>query len=174
MPPRLLVGAVFGVSPLLRALIVEAADIQEHGENAGYAGRVTALILDQLARAPQISSALPWPRTDGLRRLCEALYAEPGAHRPVEEWGRLLGMSARTLTRRFEGEMGMSLRSWRRRMRLFKAVEMLGGGLDVTRTAMDLGYATPSAFSYAFRAAMGQSPQAYMRGQQSGRLRQSP
>jgi AraC-like DNA-binding protein len=46
---------------------------------------------------------------------------------------------------------------------LFKAIEMLGGGMDVTRTALDLGYGSSSAFIYAFRTAMGMSPQAYMR-----------
>ena len=73
-------------------------------------------------------------------------------------------MSARTLARRFEAELGMSLRSWRRRLRLFKAVELLGGGVSVTRTAMALGYGSASAFVYAFRSEMGCSPQAYMRG----------
>ncbi len=41
----------------------------------------------------------------------------------------------RTLARRFEAELGMSLRAWRRRLRLFKAIALMGGGLDVTRTA---------------------------------------
>ena len=73
-------------------------------------------------------------------------------------------MSERTLARRFEAEVGMSFRHWRRRLRLFKAIELLGGGLDVTRTAMELGYGSTSAFVYAFRTQMGRSPQAYMRG----------
>jgi AraC-like DNA-binding protein len=67
-------------------------------------------------------------------------------------------MSERTLTRRFEAAVGMSLRSWRRRLRLFKAIELLGGGLDVTRTTMELGYGSTSAFVYAFRTDMGCSP----------------
>lgn len=154
--------AVFGVGSLLRALIVEAAEIQGRPDGDGYAGRVTRLILDQLRRAPPIAVALPWPRSDALNRLCEALYADPGDRRSAEDWGRALGMSSRTLTRRFEAETGLSLRTWRRRVRLFRAVEMLAGGMDVTRTAMDLGYGSPSAFSYAFRSGMGQSPQAYM------------
>ncbi|WP_334415348.1 MULTISPECIES: hypothetical protein [unclassified Bradyrhizobium] len=33
-------------------------------------------------------------------------------------------MSARTLTRHFEREVGMSLRAWRQRVRLFKAIEL--------------------------------------------------
>jgi len=162
---------VFAVAPLLRSLIVEAADLQGQEDDDGYSGRVAGLILDQLRRATPIPIALPWPQTDALSRLCEALYADPGDPRSAEDWGRTLGMSSRTLTRRFEAEVGVSLRSWRRRVRLFKAVEMLGGGMDVTRTAMDLGYGSPSAFTYAFRTGMGLSPQAYMRGERAASAR---
>jgi AraC-like DNA-binding protein len=155
---------VFGVSPLLRALIVEAAAIEGQEDRDGYAGRVTGLILDQLRRARPLPGALPWPRGGSLAALCEALYADPADPRGSEAWGRALGMSGRTLARRFEAELGMSLRSWRRRLRLFKAIELLGGGLGVTRTAMELGYGSTSAFVYAFRTDMGCSPQAHMRG----------
>ncbi|HJS86906.1 MAG TPA: helix-turn-helix transcriptional regulator, partial [Acetobacteraceae bacterium] len=160
---------VFGVSPLLQALIVEAAEIEGQNGPDGYAGRVTGMILDQLRRAQPLLGALPWPRAGSLAKVCEALYADPADSRGPEEWGRELGMSGRTLARRFEAETGMSLRSWRRRLRLFKAIELLGGGLDVTRTAMELGYGSTSAFVYAFRTGMGCSPQAYMRGRSADR-----
>ncbi|KFA90173.1 AraC family transcriptional regulator [Archangium violaceum] len=160
---------VFGVTPLLKALIVEATELEGEEDRDGYARRVTDLILDQLRRARPLPGALPWPRGDSsLTALCEALYADPADPRGPEAWGRELGMSERTLARRFEAEVGMSLRSWRRRLRLFKAIELLGGGLDVTRTAMELGYGSTSAFVYAFRTDMGCSPQAYMRGRRGG------
>ncbi|WP_262027389.1 AraC family transcriptional regulator [Microvirga sp. Mcv34] len=156
---------VFAVTPLLKALIAEAAEIAGAEDRDGYARRVTDLILDQLRRAHPLPGALPWPRGgSSLTALCEALYANPSDPRGPEAWGRELGMSERTLARRFEAELGMSLRSWRRRLRLFKAVELMGGGLDVTRTALELGYGSTSAFVYAFRTEMGCSPQAYMRG----------
>lgn len=156
-------ATVFAVAPLLRALIAEAAELRPEVECDGYANRVTQLILDQLRRARPISAALPWPHSDALARLCEALYAIPADPRSADAWGRELGMSSRTLTRRFEVEVGISLRSWRRRMRLFKAVELLGGGMDVTRVALDLGYGSSSAFIFAFRTFTGVSPQDFMR-----------
>jgi AraC-like DNA-binding protein len=160
---------VVSVSPLLQALIVEAADIEGQEDSDGYAGRVTGLILDQLRRAEPLSGALPWPRGGPLATVCEALYAAPADPRGPEEWGQELGMSGRTLARRFEAELGMSLRSWRRRLRLFKAVELLGGGLGVTQTALELGYGSTSAFIYAFRTEMGRSPQSYIRGRAADR-----
>jgi len=160
---------VFTVTPLLKALIVEAAEIVGEDDRDGYAGRVTDLILDQLRRARPLPGALPWPRGgSSLTALCEALYTDPADPRGAEAWGRELGMSERTLARRFETEVGMSLRSWRRRLRLFKAIELMGGGLDVTRTALELGYSSTSALVYAFRSEMGCSPQAYMRGRGGG------
>ena len=155
---------MFGVTHLLKALIIEATEIEGQEDRDGYAGRVTDLILDQLRRARPLPGALPWPRGgSSLTALCEALYADRADPRGPEAWGRALGMSERTLARRFEAEVGMSFRSWRRRLRLFKAIELLGGGLDVTRTALELGYGSTSAFVYAFRTDMGCSPQAYMR-----------
>lgn len=165
---------VFGVSPLLQALIVEAAAIDGLDDRDGYAGRVTRLILDQLRRARPLPGALPWPRDAGLHALCEALYADPADARGPREWAHELAMSSRTLARRFEAELGMSLRSWRRLVRLFKSIELLGGGSGVTQTAMALGYGSTSAFVFAFRSEMGCSPQAYVRRTATGRHRSRP
>lgn len=155
---------IFSVTPLLQALIVEAAGLAGKEDTDGYTDRITCLILDQLRRARALPGALPWPRSENLTKLCEALYADPADARSSETWGRALGMSGRTLARRFEAELGMSLRSWRRRLRLFRSIELLGGGLSVTQTAMQLGYGSTSAFVYAFRTEMDCTPQAYRRG----------
>ncbi len=156
-------STVFRVAPLLQALIVEAAAIEGKEDPDGYSGRVTALLLDQLRRAAPLPNALPWPRDKLLISVCEALYLDPADERGPEELGRSLHISPRTLARRFEADLGMSLRSWRRRLRLFRSIELLGGGLGVTQVAMELGYGSTSAFVYAFRTEMGCSPQTYMR-----------
>jgi AraC-like DNA-binding protein len=160
------VCTVFRVSPLLRALIIEAAGIQGHEDATGYSGRVTALILDQLRRAEALPAALPWPRLGFLQTLCDALYKDPSDVRGVVEWAKTLGMSPRTLARRFDDEVGMSMRAWRRRLRLFKAIELLAGDLSVTEIALELGYGSTSAFTYAFRTEIGRSPQAHRLGAQ--------
>ena len=143
---------------------MEAAQLQERGEEEGYKRRVTDLILDQLRRAAPLPGALPWPREKPLTLVCEALHTNPADPKSVEEWARELGMAERTLARHFQTETGMSLRSWRRRIRLFKAVELLAGGMNTTQAAMELGYGSTSAFVYAFRTGMGCTPQSYMRG----------
>lgn len=155
LPPRC---TVFAISALLRALILELVAIDGKGEDEGYVGRIDALILDQLHRLAVQDFHLPWPRSREVRRICEALYAAPDDPRGVEEWGAEVGASPRTLTRRFEREVGLSLRAWRHRLRLFRALEWLGSGRSVTDVALELGYGSPSAFTYMFRREMGCSP----------------
>ena len=149
------------VSPFLRALIVEAASLKQGDRH--YADRVTALILEQLRRATPISGALPWPTHPALLALCEKLYADPADAHDSDYWGHEIGMSPRTLTRRFETEVGMSLRSWRQRLRLFMAMELLGSDLPITEIALRLGYSSASAFIFMFRSEMGVSPLQYRR-----------
>lgn len=155
---------VFGVTQLLKALIIEAVEISEKMDRGRYIHLVTELILEQLRRAQPLSSALPWPRAgSSLTGLCEALYANPADQNTVRTWCRKIGMSERTFTRRFEMEVGMSFRAWRRRLRLFRSIELVESGLDITQTAMELGYSSTSAFVYAFRTEMGCSPKVHMR-----------
>ena len=62
-----------------------------------------------------------------------------------------------------EAEVDAPLRSWRRRLRVFRAIELLSSGMSVTSAAMELGYGSPSAFIFAFRGEMGKSPHAFVR-----------
>lgn len=152
---------VLAVSSLLKALIVEVAEIDGKTIADGYPNRVAMLILDQLGKAVRVPAALPWPRDERLRALCEALYLDPSDKRTAEDWADELGMSSRTLTRRFETDLGSTLRSWKRKLRLFRAIELLGSGMSVTAAALELGYGSSSAFVYAFRSEFGCSPRVY-------------
>lgn len=155
--------AVFEVTALLKALLVEAAAVQGQADKDGYFGRIYRLVLDQLCRANPISLVLAWPTSAPLLTLCETLYNHPADPRGPDDWGRELGMSGRTLARKFFAETGLTLRDWRRRLKLFRAIELLESGLDVTATALELGYGSTSSFIFAFRTEMKCSPMAYMR-----------
>jgi AraC-like DNA-binding protein len=149
---------LFSVSPLLRALIVELQDLGDASDDSAYLERIDALVLAQLQRLKVEPLQLPWPRNPMLHRICEALYDAPADTRSLEDWGRELGASPRTLTRRFERDLGISLREWRHRLRLFLSLERLCAGGSVTRIALELGYASPAAFTCMFRRNMGCSP----------------
>lgn len=94
-----------------------------------------------------------------------SLYvAEPANDQGLEYWADRTAISARTLSRRFVQETGFNFTAWRQRARLMRSLEMLAAGMSVTAIALDLGYATASAFIGVFRRTFGATPAAY-RGQ---------
>ncbi|MGU7779050.1 helix-turn-helix domain-containing protein [Burkholderia sp. PU8-34] len=56
---------------------------------------------------------------------------------------------------------GISYLEWRQQACLLAAVVRPGNGEPVTRVAMELGYSSPSAFSTAFKGALGEVPSRY-------------
>lgn len=160
MPDRCV---VLEVSPFLRALIAELALATGHADDGPYIDHLDALILKQVQRASAQDFSLPWPASEPLRRLCETLYDDPADARTSVQWGKELAITPRTLARKFEAEVGMTLRDWRRKLRLFRALEWLGMGCTITGVALDLGYASQSAFTYMFRIETGVSPAEWQR-----------
>ena len=96
-----------------------------------------------------------------LCRIAARLRADPADDRPLAEWGRHVGASARTLARLFLADTGLTFGQWRTRLRLQAALPLLADGMAVNRVAGRVGYATASAFVAAFRRAVGVSPGAY-------------
>ena len=78
--------------------------------------------------------------------------------RSIVALARKAGASLRTLERCFVAETGASVGDWRRRVRLFHALRLLEGGASVTEVALEVGYASTSAFSHAFARQFGRSP----------------
>lgn len=155
------VTCVLDVSLLLRALIIEVVDIEQRFEDSAYTERILSLIQDQLMRVNRRPFFLPWPNGRMLQKICEFLYKTPSDVRSLLEWGSELGASSRTLSRQFEREMGISFRAWRYRMRAFKSMELLSTGMSITSVALELGYASPAAFTYMFRKQFGCNPTTY-------------
>jgi len=73
----------------------------------------------------------------------------------------LVGVSARTLERRFVIETGLSFGRWRQQHDLLRALEQLAVGAPIKVTAASAGYASPSAFIAAFRKFFGTTPGHY-------------
>ena len=154
-PPRC---RVIAISPLVRELIVAVSMLPADYDVADASGRLARVLVDQLARMPEVAFNLPMPADPRLVRICAALQLAPDDSRTISEWGRLAGLSERTLTRLFMQQTGLSFGDWRQRLRLLVALGGLEKGHPVTRVALDSGYASPSAFIAAFRRAFGVTP----------------
>ncbi len=149
---------VLGVTPLVRELIRAVTRLPVEYDETGAPGRLVAVLLDQLAMLREAPFSLPLPVDERLTRLCAALEQQPDDQRTLVELAAGAGLSARTMTRLFLGQTGLTFRAWRRRLRLLKSLTGLEAGNSVTAVALDSGYASTSAFIAAFRREFGATP----------------
>ncbi len=154
---------VLVVSPLLRELVpaLDAAALPRARE-----ALLTGLVLDELGRAAAQELGVPLPPTDGgdkrLRALCEAVLRAPAERSTLAQWAADVGASERTMARLFRDELGMSYQQWRQQAVLAHALPLLARGLPVSHVAAASGYASDSAFTAMFKAAMGQPPSHFL------------
>lgn len=152
---------VVDVSPLLRELIVAAAEIPLDDPLRGREQRIMELILDELRILPIIALTLPFPKDEKLRRLCARLMRHLDAPVSHSDCAAFLDICERTLSRLFQKELKMSFGQWHRRARLIASLDALAAGESVISVSLSLGYATPSAFTAMFRRTLGVSPSDY-------------
>ena len=149
---------VLEVTPLARELVLAVSNLAQDYPLDGPAGRLVAVLLDQLDTLPEADFTLPFPLEPRLAGICSALREQPDDNRTIAELSRAAGMSGRTLARLFERETGLSFREWRLRLRLLLSLSGLQKGESVTAVALDSGYGSPSAFIAAFKRHFGRTP----------------
>jgi AraC-like DNA-binding protein len=147
-------------SGLLREAVLRAATWPE-GPADQRSERIAAVILDEIGSLPIEPFGLPLPNHARLLRVAQALIEEPADKRDLEAWADWAAVSPRTLSRRFVTETGFSFTAWRQRARLLRSLELLASGQPVSTIALDLGYATASAFISLFRRVFNDTPAAY-------------
>jgi AraC-like DNA-binding protein len=117
-----------------------------------------ALTLDEITQADIQALGVPLPRDKRLRALCEAVLRAPGERATLAEWAVDVGASERTVARLFRTELSTSYQQWRQQAILAHALPMLARGTPISQVAFASGYASDSAFSAMFKAALGQPP----------------
>jgi AraC-like DNA-binding protein len=158
LAPRATAMRTIVVEPLLRELILHATRLGALDRGVPAQARMTSVLLDQLAAAPDVAYELNSPRDPRARRFAELVTKAPGDERSIAELARVAGTSLRTLERCYLNETGLAVGEWRRRVRLFHALHRLQRGHSVTEVALESGYATSSAFGVAFRKQFGHAP----------------
>jgi AraC-like DNA-binding protein len=168
LPPslaRLVPGrpVVFTASDLAReALLVLTGprnyDPAERSLDRAARARLRRVLVDELPQAPEEPLQLPEPTDDRLRAVARVLRERPGDNTPLAELGRTTGASARTLSRLFHDELGMTFYEWRTQLRVYHALVLLAHGHDTTHVAHACGWANPSHFIAAFAKLTGTTP----------------
>lgn len=93
-----------------------------------------------------------------LGRITDWVDRAHGAHYSVKNLARDCQVTPRTLERFFCASFGQPPRFWLKRARMKRAVELLLDRLNVSETADDLGYKSPSHFSREFKRFYGFPP----------------
>lgn len=152
------------VSPLLRALLDHLRQHPPGLPRTKHEERLLQVVVDQLAAAPCAGSYLPTSDDPLLGPVLSALEANPADNRSLLELARTANTTERTLMRRCQRDLGMSFAEWRQRLRVVKAMPLLEAGHKVEAIALDLGYATASAFITMFRRMTKITPDEFRKG----------
>ncbi|OCX66571.1 hypothetical protein BFP70_04260 [Thioclava sp. SK-1] len=147
------------VTPLLRAMLDRLAGAQF--DATPRQARLLRVMVDEMAGCTLAQSFLPDSDHPALRRLLSSLHDTPWNRQGAGILARRFGLSERTLARLCQRDLGMSLTEWRNRLRVVRAIAMLQDGQRVETIALDLGYATASAFIAMFKGITGDSPARY-------------
>ncbi len=154
-------SGIVAISDLLRAAILA---LEQPGDRSARRLRtISDLFVDELQLQDQTPLHLPTLASSRLAPIRDRLRSDPADDRSLEDWGRLLGLTTRTLAREFRRGGGMTFTQYRAQLRLHAAIERLAADHPVTAIAYDLGFGSPSNFIATFRKATGLTPGAYFR-----------
>jgi AraC-like DNA-binding protein len=157
---------ILAVSPLIREMVL-------HGQRWPIARREHDAVADDffrtlahlVARALDHEAPLSLPTsTDGVLAAAMAYTQEHLPTATATEVSRAVGVSERTMRRRFENELHLPWRTYALHARLLRAMALLAEpGPSVLEVATTVGFDNVSAFTRAFAQHCGETPSAYRR-----------
>jgi AraC-like DNA-binding protein len=162
LAPRPQAGCtVIHVTALLRELIVETVRLGQLRVKNRLECALRDLLLSRVRNAPPVPTFATLPKDSRALTVARAVLANPADRLPLLALCGTVGVSVRTVERAFLKEVGLTFESWRRQVRLMKAIELLVGGCSVKEVAFEVGYSHPSTFVELFRETMGTTPKAW-------------
>lgn len=103
-----------------------------------------------------LATAAPVPVVDPrIEQVAAAIRSDPARTFRAEQVAANLGLSTTHFLRLFTQQCGTTFRGYQRWNRLINTIRDTVAGHDLTRSALDAGFATPSHFSETFRAMIG-------------------
>ncbi len=147
------------VTPLLHSLLAAAVEDEVTSIKAELLVRLILLELSAVTDAP---TYLPMPSNPVAKRVAEVALIDHSNCMDVNELASRAATSVRTASRLFPMETGMTLKAWRQRARIVRAMEQLARGKAIAEVASDAGFSSTAAFSCAFRQVTATTPGAFI------------
>jgi AraC-like DNA-binding protein len=153
--------AVLHVSPLLRELIVETVRIGRLRIQNRHERALRDLTILHLTHASSVPTFVTLPIDKRALSVARAVLQDPAQSKTLYMLCRAAGVGVRTIQRAFQADVGTDFDSWRRQVRLTRAVELLVAGRSVKEVAFAVGYSQSSAFVETFRRIFGSTPRVW-------------
>lgn len=154
---------IFKVTKLLSALLEQGATITKAPQRAEELKHITYVIADQIVVSEAMDSLiLPISEHPKIRQVINALLQQPSDKRKLIDWAQRVHCSERTLSRLFVKETGMTFSQWRQRLHVKEAIDHLQNGRPISAVAIELNYASQSAFTQMFSRITGQPPSQFL------------
>jgi AraC-like DNA-binding protein len=155
-------NSVLHITPLLRELIIEAVRLGRLRMKNRHECALRDLIKLYVAQASSAPIFVVMPTEPRAARVAQAIFEDPGHAPSLTCLCSNAALSVRTLQRIFQREVGTDPDSWRRQVRLTRAVNLLVSGCSVKEASFTVGYSQPSAFVAAFRHLFSSTPKAWV------------
>lgn len=116
------------------------------------------VLVEQLALSEDFDCFLPISEDDVIKKITNKMLNDPNGVYSLKFWSNKLGLSERTLSRRFLYSTGINYNEWNLRRKVLLAIRLLQEGKTVKYVSTTLGYNDPSAFIAMFKKRMAVSP----------------
>ncbi|ESX26815.1 MULTISPECIES: AraC family transcriptional regulator [unclassified Mesorhizobium] len=151
------------MTPLLHALMHAIPDNNASSLPKPHEAALHELLFHEILAARDVPLSIAMPKDKRISDLAHSAMDDPGSIVSVDEWLTGASASRKTIERLFIAETGMPPSRWLRHARILQAISQLSAGKKISSVAFDLGYESPSAFTYMFRSAIGLSPRRFLR-----------
>jgi AraC-like DNA-binding protein len=154
--------AVLHVSALLRELVVEIVRIGSLRARNRHECLLRDLLVAQLHSASPVPVSIELPQDPRALKIAQTVLHAPDLRDTLASLCADAGVSVRTLQRAFRQDVGMDFESWRRQVRLMKAVELLISGRSVKAVSYAVGYRQSTTFVQLFKETFGTTPKSWV------------
>lgn len=117
-----------------------------------------AAVDEHLSRLLACQERQPWTPDARIGRVVEWIGREPDRNFSQEELAARIGLSPSRFLHLFRQQTGLPYRRFRQWKRMMSAFALLHTTDNLTRAALDAGYADATHFSHSFRATFGVNP----------------
>ncbi|MFP3350271.1 AraC family transcriptional regulator [Pseudoalteromonas sp. SIMBA_153] len=149
------------LTPFVKELILLLFNNTEIEQPAEELTNLLTVFRDQIAMANSYEIPLLIPKDRRLMSIFSQLHKQPSLKLTAQDWSVKVGASQRTLSRICAKEFNQSFSLWRQNIKLVLSLHLLASNKSIQEIALDLGYASDSAYIHAFKNLFAETPNKY-------------